>query len=168
MVNVFCLPRRRRGGRIDASGLTGLSRHFREFWGLVLPHKSSPGFESELGNECVQTSAYRRVRTGLIRRHASPFEHAKIMNRVSHFIALAAVGLCFSTVSKGGEIQFTMQPIGQVVRTTTTKTLPSEIIISEDGIRAIGTRYQLLKTQRDKVVYRDLQTGHTIKIETHD
>ena len=83
-------------------------------------------------------------------------------------MALAAVGLCFSTVSKGGEIQFTMQPIGQVVRTTTTKTLPSEIIISEDGIRAIGTRYQLLKTQRDKVVYRDLQTGHTIKIETHD
>ena len=52
--------------------------------------------------------------------------------------------------------------------TTTIKTVPSQIIISEDGIHAIGTRYQLLKGDRDKAVYRDLQTGHKIKIEIHD
>jgi hypothetical protein len=90
------------------------------------------------------------------------------MNRVSHFIAIAVVSLCFSTVSRGDEIQYTMQPIGQVFRTTTTRTLPSEIIISQDGIRAIGTQYQLLKREHDKAVYRDLQTGHKIKIEMHD
>jgi hypothetical protein len=61
-----------------------------------------------------------------------------------------------------------MQPIGQVVTTTTVKTVPSEIIIGEDGIRAIGTRYQLLKGERDKAIYRDLQTGHKIRIEIHD
>ena len=90
------------------------------------------------------------------------------MNRLSHFIAIAVVSLCFSTVSRGDEIQFTMQPIGQVVTTTTIETAPSQIIISEGGIRAIGTRYQLLKGERDKAVYRDLQTGHKIKIEIHD
>jgi hypothetical protein len=96
------------------------------------------------------------------------FEHSNIMNRVSHFIAIAVVTLCFSTASRGGEIQSTMQPIGQVVTTTTVKTVPSEIIIGEDGIRAIGTRYQLLKGERDKAIYRDLQTGHKIRIEIHD
>jgi hypothetical protein len=86
------------------------------------------------------------------------------MNRLSHFIAIAVVSLCFSTVSRGDEIQFTMQPL----TTTTIKTVPSEIVISQDGIRAIGTRYQLLKGERDEAVYRDLQTGHKIKIEIHD
>jgi hypothetical protein len=90
------------------------------------------------------------------------------MKRVSHFIAIAVVSLCFSTVTRGGETQFTMQPIGQVVTTTKIKTVPSEIIISQDGIRAIGTRYQLLKRERDKAVYRDLQTGHEIKIQIQD
>ena len=90
------------------------------------------------------------------------------MNRVSHFIAIAVFSLCFSTVSRGDEIQFTMQPIGQVVTTTTIKTVPSQIIIGEDGIRAIGTLYQLLKGERDKAIYRDLQTGHKIKIEIND
>jgi hypothetical protein len=89
------------------------------------------------------------------------------MNRVSHFIAIAVVSLCFST-SRGDETQFTMQPIGQVVTTTKIRTVPSQIIISEGGIRAIGTRYQLLKGERDKAVYRDLQTGHKITIEVHD
>ena len=42
---------------------------------------------------------------------------------------------------------------------------PSQIIISQDGIHAIGTRYQLLKGDRDKAVYRDLETGHKIEIE---
>ena len=55
-----------------------------------------------------------------------------------------------------------------MVTTTTIKTVPSEIIIGEDGIRAIGTRYQLLKGERDKAIYRDLQTGHKIRIEIHD
>jgi len=90
------------------------------------------------------------------------------MNRVSHFIAIAVFSLCFSTASRGDENQFTMQPIGQVVTTTSIKTVPSQIIISEDGIHAIGTRYQLLKGDRDKAVYRDLETGHKIKIEIHD
>ena len=61
-----------------------------------------------------------------------------------------------------------MQPIGQLVTTTTIKTVPSEIIIGENGIRAIGARYQLLKSERDKAIYRDLQTGHKIQIEIHD
>ena len=90
------------------------------------------------------------------------------MNRVSHFIAIAVGSLCFSTVSGGDEVQFPMQPIGQVVTTTTIKTVPSEIVIGPDGIHAIGTRYQLLKSERDKATYRDLQTGHKIKIEIHD
>ncbi|MFY9985151.1 MAG: hypothetical protein WAK31_10345 [Chthoniobacterales bacterium] len=90
------------------------------------------------------------------------------MNRVSHFIAIAVLSLCFFTVSRGDEIQSTMQPIGQVVTTTTIKTVPSQIIINQDGIRAIGTRYHLLKGDRDKATYRDLQTGHKIKIEIHD
>ena len=90
------------------------------------------------------------------------------MNRVSHFIAIAVVSLCFSTVSRGDRTQFTMQPIGQVVTTTKIRTVPSQIIISEGGIHAIGTRYQLLKGERDKAVYRDLQTGHKITIEIHD
>ena len=90
------------------------------------------------------------------------------MNRVSQFIAIAVVSLCFSIVSRGDENQFTMQPIGQVVTTTSIKTVPSQIIISEDGIHAIGTRYQLVKGDRDKAVYRDLETGHKIKIEIHD
>ena len=90
------------------------------------------------------------------------------MNRVTHFIAIAVFSLCFSTVSRGDEIQFTMQPIGQVVTTTTIETVPSQIIISQDGIHVIGARYQLLKGDRDKAVYRDLQTGHKIKIEIHD
>jgi hypothetical protein len=55
-----------------------------------------------------------------------------------------------------------------VVTTTTIKTVPSEIIINQDGIHAIGARYQLLKGERDKALYRDLQTGHKIKIEIHD
>ena len=89
------------------------------------------------------------------------------MNKLSRFIAVVVVSLCFSTVSRGDENQFTRQPIGQVV-TTTIKTVPSEIVIGQDGIRAIGTRYQLLKGDRDEAVYRDLQTGHKIKIEIHD
>ena len=90
------------------------------------------------------------------------------MNRVSPFIAIAVISFCFSTVSRGDEVQSTMQPIGQVVTTTTIKTVPSEIIINQDGIHAIGARYQLLKGERDKALYRDLQTGHKIKIEIHD
>jgi hypothetical protein len=42
------------------------------------------------------------------------------------------------------------------------------IQLSQDGIHAIGTRYQLLKGDRDKAVYRDLETDHKIKIEIHN
>jgi hypothetical protein len=59
-----------------------------------------------------------------------------------------------------------VQPAGQVVTTTTTE--PSEIVISQGEIHEIGTRYQLLKRDHDKAVYRDLQTGEKIKIEMHD
>jgi hypothetical protein len=59
-----------------------------------------------------------------------------------------------------------VQPVGQVVTTTTTG--PSEIVISQGEIHEIGTGYQLLKREHDKAVYRDSQTGEKIKIEMHD
>jgi hypothetical protein len=63
------------------------------------------------------------------------------MNTVSHFIAIAVVGLCLSAVSKADEIQFTTlpQPVQRTVIERTSITSPQQVVrvVRNSGVYAI-------------------------------